>query len=157
MICLNALASQEYVNRHCSASSNSSTSSSVATSPELETTEEPVAVAESLPHSLVAEDEGGGGGDEADGSTAHPRRRRKSSRQSRLSGGAQQQNRPQGHHRIFEPKQPLDDFTKLLVQDDARLLVDLLKLAVTGKSKRVLERGGRHTRISSANKRAMAL
>ena len=29
---------------------------------------------------------------------------------------------------------PLDDFTKLLVQDDARLLVDLLKLAVTGKS-----------------------
>ena len=109
----------------------------MATSPDLETTEEPVAVAESLPHSLAAEDEGGGG-DEADGSAAHPRRRRKSSRQPRLSGGGggggQQQNRAQqGHHRIFEPKQPLDDFTKLLVQDDARLLVDLLKLAVTGE------------------------
>lgn len=31
------------------------------------------------------------------------------------------------------PSGHLDEFARLLIQDDARLLVDLLKLAVTGK------------------------
>ena len=32
----------------------------------------------------------------------------------------------------------LDDFTRLLVQDDARLIVDLLKLAVAGEGEILL-------------------
>ena len=118
-----------------------SSTSSVVTSNDLETTEDPVAVAESLPHSLaaaeggvVAEEDEGGHGDEANGSELS---RRHSSRMRRKSSrlrptGVQQQQQQQSNSRALHP---LDDFTKLLVQDDARLLVDLLKLAVTGKSK----------------------
>ena len=115
-----------------------SSTSSVATSNDLETTEDPVAVAESLPHSLaaaeggvVAEEDEGGHGDDANGSELsrrHSSRRRRKSSRLRPTGVQQQQ---QSNSRALHP---LDDFTKLLVQDDARLLVDLLKLAVTGKS-----------------------
>ena len=47
------------------------------------------------------------------------------------------QQRPQ-HHRQMSVA-PLDEFTRLLGPDDARLLIDLLKLAVSGKNKWRLE------------------
>ncbi len=56
---------------------------------------------------------------------AATKRRRQSSRRS-----AKQSH--QDHHRL-DQKYQLDDFTRLLLQDDARLIVDLLKLAVAGR------------------------
>ena len=45
---------------------------------------------------------------------------------------APQQQAVQAHANTAAP--PLDDFTRLLIPDDARLLIDLLKLAVSGRA-----------------------
>ncbi len=56
----------------------------------------------------------------------------------------QQQQQQQQQHRLAVA--PLDDFTRLLIPDDARLLIDVLKLAVSGRS---ISRGAREC-LSSA-------